>query len=274
MESIFKISRIFGICTWETPSRFRSFYQTSILCATICISVVSIYSIGNDIYSPLSTMHAVINLLTLISTAVQGIVIQIAFLVYAKTWNSIAQELNIGKEKYSLKDYFELFFIHFMFIGRLAWNTFITVAFVGWKPNLYNVYRTIHEYYGIIAVVMIVHTNLAIKKQFCSSYKVLFNPSILHHEMRLRQFEKSYRKLLQLADKFNKVFGYQILFITAWAITALLESLCISLKFFNDNMSGKLLILIFSVNTTIFALVIYIHITNIFLVKLYYTFRL
>lgn len=253
MRILLKVARIFGICPWQTPSYFGRFYQIFMLCATFSISIVCIYMNGKAYYSNITKMRAFIDLLAVIFTTIQGSVIQITFIVHATSWRNILEEMNIEKEKYSIKTCIVLFIINFFFIARFAWDTFILFTVVGWKSCVYNMYRAFYQYCGMFSVIMMVYINRAMKKQSRSSYKILFNSTISYNR---RNFERNYRKLLLLLNNFNNVFGYQILFIMAYSIALLLQSLCNSLKFLEADFNRKVLVLSGSIGNTASTLVL------------------
>lgn len=135
IKALYKVAKFFGICPWEKPSTFSVVYQISILCITLCFSLVSIYTTCSKNYPHITPLHAFLDLLSTIFAVIQGTSIQLTALTCAKTWRKLLSELHLGNEKYSKSNiiYFELFIIHFLFIARIAWNLCIYVITVGWN---------------------------------------------------------------------------------------------------------------------------------------------
>lgn len=263
---LLRIAKFCGFCPLEKPSIFSVFYQLATLCLTFSVSLISVIRNGNNVYSRITPMHVFVDLLTAISITIQGTTIQLISLMYSTIWRKFIQQLQLNKKKHP-NDwiiYMELFLIHLLFIVRIIWNGYVWITVAEWNLYKFYIHRTFHEYYATIAVTLMVHINRMIKNHLHAinvtlskfPFTFYFEKMKFERQIQLREIESTYRKLMLLIDDFKCIFGYQILFIMGNAIVVMLESLRNALKHgdFSD-MNKKMLVLIWSVISTIFVLV-------------------
>lgn len=265
IKILLKITKFCGIGLTDEQSRSCNFYQILTLCVTFSVSVFSVYTNGVIRYTTLTPVHVFIDVLTSTFITIEGTAIQLCGLLFPTTWKKLVHELNLDNTgKHSKTSiYVELFIIHFLFIARFIWNTKVWSTLLGWNAYLPYIFRIFHEYYATISITIMVHVNLLIKNRFRSmNERLLKSPSLFvkkfDPQVQVRQTESTYGKLLHLLDHFNRVFGYQILFIMGNAIVVMLESLRNALKHNEySNVDEKVLILSWSTLSTVFVLVFY-----------------
>lgn len=257
---LIKIGRFCGFYPLEKPSRLGVFYQIFMLCFTFGVSVFCIVTIANTSYTSITTLHVFIDVLTSTFITIQGCSIQIISLLYPAAWRRLSKELNIAtvnNEKQTRGFIFEILLLHVIFAVKYVSCAMVWTRVVGWWLYKYYIFRAVHDYYAFITILLIVHTNLIIKKRFNTMNEVLKNtPKIFivkfEPQLQIRQIECAYRKLLVVLEHFNSVFGYQILFIMGNTVALVLQSLCYVLKH-----TENIWIVSWSVIITLFALVFY-----------------
>lgn len=249
---LLKLVRILGICPYDPPLRFDRFYQKLMLFLTFSVTIAWIY--GNFVtrYPNLSTMDTFIDLLMAILMIIQGIACQVTFLIHSKIWRKLIQELNLGKEKYSkISVYVEFFAIHFFLGVRAAWNMFVLLVILRWEYNPYLICRALCEYYEVLFVMLMLHINGIIKREFRLIHvKLSKNTMAFYNQFQptsVRELESTYRRLSFASDHFNKLFGYPILFTMACAVAMMLHTLCNMLKFYDIS---RLVLCSTMINTT------------------------
>lgn len=262
IKILVKVARFNGICPSEKPTNFYSFYQICMMCATLGFSVSSIYYAGSKVYSTISTIHIFIDLLTSLFITIEGSSLQITSLLFSTKWRSLLKEFNFknGNKNYIASICFEMFILHFLFIGRIIWNFFVWSNILGLKFYSYYIFRSIHEYHTMITIVLMVHINRIIKKRFCVMNEILSNTTKkLEWQMHyVRKVEIIYRKLMLVLENFNYVFGYSILFIIGNAVAVILESLRYALQHHSFSSTEDMLIMGWSLTSIVFVLVSFI----------------
>lgn len=237
MKILVKIARICGTLPSEKPSYYTRCYQMLMLTITFVSGALSIYRITNTIYDFVNTMDLFIDLLSSIFIMAQGCSIQLLSLCRASVWRSLYKSLNVGYRKThsgKMSVYLEVFFAHIVFFSRLILVNWAWFSLTGSDLFKNYTFRTLNEYYCLIAIMLMVHINIIIEKKFRMMNEIMRSSNCVRH------VQLNYRKTLQLIDKFNCLFGNHILFIMARAIAISLECLHNVLKFRDYSKSDDL----------------------------------
>lgn len=197
--------------------------------------------------------------LTSIFVTIQGASIQISPIINRHAWRKLIRDLNLddgdGKKSF-LCGYMELLTLHILFGARVTWNFVVWLRNIGWNSYKYYVFRSLHEYFAIISIALMVHINIIIKNRFRVANEILLHSSrISVKKIQVRQIEVTYRKLTQQLERFNRVFGYQMLFIMANAILVMLESLRNALKRSDFSVIENVMVVGWSLISTIVVVV-------------------
>lgn len=266
--ALLRIARLIGIAPSEQPSRFGHLYQLFILCVSVSVSVFSMVQMGRQRFAYMSAMQAFTDIVTSVSIMVQGVSVQAISLLCPTAWRKLFGDLQIGnktaKTGGSERIYLELLILHLVFFAWTVWNTNVWLEVEGFRIYKYYVFRLIHEYCTMVSIALMVHVNLIIKERFRAiSVALNLSPTLLLEKLEMqnriscsyiRHLQANYRKLTQLIEHFNFVFGYQILFTLANSICAMLESLHVSLTL-DFSLPNSSLVLSWSAISTLIVMV-------------------
>lgn len=293
IEILLRIGSIIGVCPVGSLSRIETvrhkFFAFLLLAVSLATCTYSIYFNAKDNYIHMTKMDTFVDLLSLVFNALHGSVIIIGPLFCSATWKKLLAELQSHrhltqwykvvhkKENRKALVYTEMFLIHVLFIARFSWDAFVWISCHGFKIYKNYLYRMYHEYSAMIAILLMVHINLAIQNHFQLLNNALrcvvkiFYPTgemetqlcllqgnslnKLNMSYELRNIQTAYRRLSKMIERFNKIFGHQILFLMGYTVTVMLASLHNSLIHNNFKETMDVMILSLSLISSLTIIV-------------------
>lgn len=269
IATLLQIARFCGIAPPEKPSRLGFLYHLLVLCVCVGVSVFSMVQTATHRYSSLSTMKIVIDIIPSISVLIQGVSIQASSLLCPSAWHDLLRDLHIGsktgKNGRSGRIHLELVILHVVFLTRVVWNTAAWSEFIGYDLERYYIFRLIHEYGVWITISLMVHVNLIIKRRFRNISEALkLSPTLFIKTFEaqshvscsyIRHLEVNYRKLTQLVDHFNSVFGYNVMFIMANSVSVVLSCFYYSMTHHDFSVPGNLVLVGWCITAIFIAMV-------------------
>lgn len=258
----------------------RRCYRVLLVALPLISTVFSIWINLKTRFIYMKSMDIFFNTLVSISLILQGTAIKLTSFLHPASWKIFLKDLHAGNdaERASNGARARLLLLHVMFLVKVLWNAFAWTHVVRFDEYKYHVYRDFYDYYGMIAVVLMVYINRAIKEKIQLMNGVLrpsfqrrvYRNSILPAEFKptngvtcfqIRYVQRTYRKLTRLIKQFSSIFGYQILFIMAKTVVVMLESLHNALRIHDviddtsKYMYGRIMVLCWCATSTLTAVV-------------------
>lgn len=223
-----KISKICCVFPTERPSRRYYSYQVLIFISTLLYGIFCIYNNAVNYTFNKSSLDIFMEALSLSFSVMLGFSIQFPTIWRPDEWRKLYQNLKTGgkEAKTGNKDaLFEVLIVHLFFFIRLILTIYAWLTMIGIRAALNHLFRPLVDYFSMIFVLLIVHVNIIIKRRFFLMNLYLKRANCVRH------VQEIYTQTTHLIDDFNTVFGYQILFMMARAISVILECLHNSLKY-------------------------------------------
>lgn len=232
INALLKISRICGVFPSEKPSRLFYSYQVLLFGSTLSFGLFSIYKTHFNNFVEDNSLDIFIKTITLSINVLLSISMQFSSLWRPERWRNFYESLKIGCTTDGRRNksvVLEVLAVNTFFLARLSFVTYALYSLLGMRVVLNNLFIPIIDYYSIIFVLIIVHVNCVIKKKF-----LLIN-IFLRRARSIKQTQECYTKTKLLLDDFNRLFGYQIFYLTIRCIFIILECLHNGLKFTNSQ---------------------------------------
>lgn len=222
IEILLKIARVCGTFPSAKPSRLAYSYQTVMFALNVTWSIASMWNNAKEIYFFKSSLDIFIDLLVSFCAMIEGSSMQLLSLYCPSGWRDLYKDLptdSCKPAKGGVKVYLEILALHLFWSVRFAIVIWTWMPIMGWSMHKRYSFKQFNEYVSLISILLLVHVNIVIKRKFR-----LMN-EMLRTSHAVRRVQVIYSKTTRLIDSFSCVFGYQILFIVAHAVVALLESL-------------------------------------------------
>lgn len=253
-----EVFRKIGIIWCIVPPQKRSYglriYQTLIFVTNMLFSAFAIYS--NTVFflnmkQPISTL---MDILTSLFAVFLGLSIQFLCLWYPKQWRDILKHLRIGSDKGIIISegmfvYFEVAVVHLTFFLKLIFDIWAWSLFGNINLILNYIFRHINEYFSMLLIIFLIHINGTIRVKF-----FMMNETLKRSHC-VKPHQTVYGRVVQLIEKFNNLFGYQILFLMGDTIVTVLECLENNLAFKDLTTNVDLKILFIGVFQVVIAIV-------------------
>lgn len=244
IKTLVKFGQACGILPSEKPSRWFYTYQFLICILNLLYSAFCMYNIANEVHPNKNSLNMVLNTLVSFFAAMQGLSFQIVSLWHPSAWNKLDENLTVdcaeaktGKNLIFVKT----FIAHVLFYTRIALELWVWYPIAGHYALMNHNFRHFNDYCCMISVLLLVHVNIIIKKKCLLLNKVLLRSHCI------RNIQVTYWKILQLIDYFSVAFGYQILFLLAYTMAIMLQSLQNVLWFTNFRANRSLQILLLEI---------------------------
>lgn len=222
INKLLKISSILGIFPTEKPSWWFLSYQSLMFAFILFSGIFSLYSIFVIFTFKRDTLDVSMDVLCSSFYLMLGVSFQYPTLLHPDEWRNFNKNLKVGCKETKTGDrsaLLEVLFINLLFFTRTVAMISMVYSKIGIVYVLYNFSRPLIDSCCIIFLFMIVHVNIIIKKKY-----LLINKCIMRANS-LRYIQRIYVDTTQLVNDFNRIFGYQILFISGRAIIILLQCL-------------------------------------------------
>lgn len=210
----------------------------------------TIYGIIKYLVPNVKKSSAVLSLITTLTLCLLNIISILVALLNVHTWNNF---LNFVKyidrklNKYSSGDnnnyktlYAEILIIHMVLASIFGYDAYILYSNYGWNMLKYYIFKYVLFYYCFVCIIVILHFASALRSRFRRINNLLIKTNDLHNMINyfipngtpqidnlksINDVTEFYLLLTELVDMFNKIFGWQIFFMTETIIILLLECL-------------------------------------------------
>lgn len=209
--------------TWNAT--YHYYYSLFLFIALSTFSIVSIY--GNVLYHhpSMSKPEILVDSFTCSFLVMQGSTIALSYLTQPKRWGvfvrKIQENFSGGNGKKWYYPFLLLVFAHCVLFSKILWEWIAWFPIVGISVRKNYVFRMVDEYYAMFITCFIVRVNAILKHRFSGLNKLLKQSKFKCYQ--IRHVQTQYRKLVDVIEDFNAIFGYSILFITANTICVILE---------------------------------------------------
>lgn len=255
IKTLLKIARIWGIFPFQKPSYPFYVYQALMFFTNLLYSTFSIYRNATHFLNMDEPISTFIDLTTALITIFMGLSIQLLSLWNPEKWRDLYKHLGIDSNSNFITSgkrsvYFEIIIVHIFFCLKIMFAIWVWTPLIGLRFTENYCFRHINEYFSVLLTMILVHINRIMKINFS-----LMNEGLKRSEY-VKTYQITYGKLLLLIEKFNRVFGYQILFLMGHSIAIMLESLNYSLLFSDLSKTEDLKVLLFYAFYTAIVIVI------------------